>query len=125
MRRREQIEYNPQAVAKHKSPGLAAVARNRRATAGSKKAFTNLQKEILVAIAMAPVKEAGVYLKLAYLLINTEDDFNKLLKLYKKPLSAATEQEHKVNIHLHYNTREVGEECLDRILHPAPKWEQP
>jgi len=93
-------------------------------------AFANLQKEILVAIAVAPVKQASIYLKLAYLLINTEDDFGELLKMCeavrKKPLPEATEQEHKINIHLHYNTKKARDnECLSHILHPAPKWEQP
>jgi len=67
---------------------------------GVKNAFGKLQMEILVAIAMAPPKEAQIYCKMSHLLSCVEKDFGELLKLYKKPLSAATEQEHKINIHL-------------------------
>lgn len=65
---------------------------------GVKKAFDNLQKEILVAIAIAPLKEAQIYCKLSHILSCAEKDFGELLKMCeavrKKPLPAATEQEH-------------------------------
>lgn len=63
-----------------------------------KKAFANLQQEILVAMARGSIKEADVYSKLSLLLHHTEQDFDELLTLYKKPLPAATEQEHKEKI---------------------------
>jgi len=71
---------------------------------GVKNAFGKLQMEILVAIAMAPVKQAQIYCKMSHLLSCVEKDFSELLRMSetvrKKPLSAATEQEHKVNNHL-------------------------